>query len=131
MSPETSDVTQVRRAVDAVLAAAAEAHPARADQTAVQDVVVVGLDLRPAGPFLEPRLRPDLLHLTVAEEGRRDAVELRGLVQLHERIGVVPVTAGGVATVDEGDVDVGVIDQGVGERHAHGAGTDDEVVGLE
>ena len=36
---------------------AEEGDAARADEAAVQDVVVVGLDLRLAGPFLEPRLR--------------------------------------------------------------------------
>ena len=97
----------------------------------MQDVVVVGLDLRLPGPFLQPGLRAALLHGAGAEHRRRDAVEHRRLVELDERIGVLPVAAGRVATVDERDVHVGVIDQGVGERHAHRAGADDEVVGLE
>ena len=97
----------------------------------MQDVVVVGLDLRPTGPFLEARLRAALLHGAATEHGRRDAVEHRRLVELDERIRVLPVPAGRVATVDERDVDVGVIDQGVGERHAHGARAHDQVVGLQ
>ena len=36
---------------------AEEGDAARADEAAMQDVVVVGLDLRPPGPLLEPRLR--------------------------------------------------------------------------
>jgi hypothetical protein len=38
---------------------------------------------------------------------------------LDELVRVLPVAASGVATVDECDVYVGVIDQGVSERHAH------------
>src|SRR5690606_31539651 len=60
-----------------------------------------------------------------------DAVERRGLVEADERVGVEPVPAGGVAAVDEGDVDVGVVDQRVGEGHPHGTGADDDVVGLD
>ena len=36
----------------------------------------------------------------------------------------------GVATVDQRGVHVGVVDEGVGEGHPHGAGAHDEVVGL-
>ena len=114
-----------------VLAPAEERDAARADEAAMQDVVVVGLDLRPPGPLLEPRLRAALLDGAGPEHGRRDAVEHRRLVQLDERIGVLPVPAGRVATVDERDVHVGVIDQRVGEGHAHRAGAHDEVVGLQ
>ena len=115
-------------AVRVVLAASEEGDAARADETAIQDVVVVGEDLRLPGPLLEPRLRAAPLHRTAAEARRRDAVEQRRLMQLDERIRVQPVPAGRVATVDERDVDVGMVDERVGERHAHRACTHDEVV---
>ena len=114
-----------------VLAPAEEGDAARTDEAAVQDVVVVALDLRPSSPLLEPRLRTLLLHGTGAEHRRRDAVEHRRLMELDERIRVLPMTAGRMATVDERDVHVGVVDQGVRERHAHRARTHDEVVGLQ
>ena len=41
------------------------------------------------------------------------------------------MTTGGVAAVDQGDVDIRVIDQGVSEGHAHRPGADDEVIGLD
>ena len=52
-------------------------------------------------------------------------------MQLDERIRVQPVPAGRVATVDQRDVHVRVIDQRVGEGHAHRPRAHDEVVGLE
>ena len=51
-------------------------------------------------------------------------------MQRHERIGVVPVTAGRLG-VDDDDVGVGLVDEGVREDHAHAAGADDQVVGLD
>ena len=39
--------------------------------------------------------------------------------------------AGCVATVDERDADVGVIDEGIREGHAHRTSAHDEVVGLQ
>ena len=117
-------------AVRVILAPPEEGDAARADEAAMQDVVVVGLDLRLTGPFLEPRLRAALLHGAATEHGRRDAVEQRRLMELDERIRVLPVPAGRVATVDERDVHVRVIDQGVREGHAHRARAHDEVVGL-
>ena len=52
-------------------------------------------------------------------------------MQLDERVRVEPVAAGRVAAIDEGDVHVRVIDQRVGERHAHGSRADDEIVGFQ
>lgn len=50
-------------------------------------------------------------------------------MQLHERVRVQPVAARGMAAVDEDDLDIGVIDQRVGERHTHRARTHDEEIG--
>ena len=52
-------------------------------------------------------------------------------MQAHERVGLEPVAPDAVAAVDQGDAHVGVVDQRVGERHAHGPGPDHQVVGLD
>jgi hypothetical protein len=52
------------------------------------------------------------------------------LVQLHERVGVLPVSSGDMASVNDGDMNVGVVDKRIGERHAHRPSPDDEVVSL-
>ena len=57
VSPDTRDVTRWAAPSVWYSLAAEEGDPARAEEAAMQDVVVVGLDLRPPGPFLEPRLR--------------------------------------------------------------------------
>ena len=118
-------------AVGVVLAPSEEGDATGIGEASMQDVVVVALDLRAAGALLETRLRAPLLHGTGPEHRRCDAVEHRRLVQLDERVGVLPVPAGRVAAVDERDVHVGVVDEGVREGHAHRAGADDEVVGLQ
>ena len=51
-------------------------------------------------------------------------------MQLDERVGVEPVAADAVPTVDDDHPRVGVVDQRVGERQAGGARADHEVVGL-
>lgn len=50
-------------------------------------------------------------------------------MQLDERVGILPVTPGCLAAIDEGDVDFGMVDQRVGECHPHGSGANDQVVG--
>ena len=53
-------------------------------------------------------------------------------MQPDEGVGLQPVAPGTVATVDQDHPRVGgVLDERVREAHAEGAGTDDEVVGLE
>ena len=49
----------------------------------------------------------------------------------HERVGVVPVPAGVVSTIDEDHVRVGCVHERIGERETGGAGAHDQVVGLE
>ena len=95
------------------------------------DLVVVAADLGAAGSLVEAGVAPVGLDAILPEDGRVDAVGRRRLVQLHEGIGVEPVTAGAMPSFDHDDVGVGVLDQAVDERHAHRAGTDDEIVGLE
>ena len=52
-------------------------------------------------------------------------------MQTHERIGVVPVAARAMASIDHHDVGVGVGDHFVGERHAGRAGPDHQVIRFE
>ena len=49
-------------------------------------------------------------------------------MKLDERIRVLPVTARRVATIDQSDVYVGMIDQRIREGHTHRARTHDEIV---
>ena len=53
---------EMGRAVGVVLAPPEERDAPRAEEAAMQDVVVVRLDLRLTRPFLKPRLRPAQLH---------------------------------------------------------------------
>ena len=52
-------------------------------------------------------------------------------MQTDKGISVNPVSAGGVAAIDDRDGRVGVGEQRVGERHPRGAGTDNEIVRFE
>lgn len=83
-----------------MLAPPEEGDPAGAEEAAMQDVVIVRLDLRLAGPFLKPPFRPAALYCAVPQDSRGNAVEDRGLMQLDERIRVLPVSAGGDTTID-------------------------------
>ena len=117
-------------AVAEVVAAGEELDPARLHHP-VEHPRVVGADLRLVGPLVQALLGSALLQLPAAEHGRGDAVEGRGLVQPHERVRLEPVAADAVATVDQRHAYVGVVDQRVGEGHAHRTGTDHEVVGVD
>src|SRR5580765_8109028 len=52
-------------------------------------------------------------------------------MELHKWIRVLPMPAGRVATVDERDVHIRMIDEGIGEGHAHRPRAHNEVVGLQ
>ena len=114
-----------------VVASGEELDPARPDHPVRQQVVVVGADRRLVGPLVQAGLGAVLLDPSAAQHGGRDAVEAGCLVQAHERVGLEPVAARPPAAVDQGHPDVGVVDQGVGVRHAHRPGPDDQVVGLD
>ena len=49
----------------------------------------------------------------------------------HERVRIEPVAAGPVPAIDQGDLPVGMPDQGVGESHARRPRSDHQVLGLE
>jgi hypothetical protein len=115
-------------AVADVLAAREVLDPAGRQHAVGEHVAVVGADVGGGRPLEQTLLRPVVLDASAAEHGRGDAVERGRLVQPHERVGAEPVPADPVAPIDQRDPDVGVVDQGVRERHAHGAGSHHEVV---
>ena len=96
-----------------------------------QHAVVVGADLGDARPLVQACLRPALLHPPATQRRGRDTVEGGRLVQADEGVGVEPVPADAVPAIDQRHPHVGVVDQRVRERHAHGPGADDEVVHVE
>ena len=80
---------------------------------------------------METVLRSVLLDPALAQRGRRDTVEQRGLVQTDEGVGLQPMPADTVSTVDERHPHIGVVGHRVGESHSHSTGSHDEVVGLD
>jgi len=52
-------------------------------------------------------------------------------VQADERVGLEPVSADAVTTIDQRHAYVCVVDQSVSEGHPHGAGSHHEVVGID
>jgi hypothetical protein len=108
-------------AVTLVLAHREELHPT-GGQEAVHRVPVVGDDLGARGQVFSP-----LSQLRGVE-----AVERCGLVQPDEWVGVVPVAARAGVPVHHDDARRGVLGEDhVGERHAHGAGAQDQIVGIQ
>jgi hypothetical protein len=122
---------EMRFAVLAVLASREERHSPGALEATMEDVIVVRADLGDARALLQARLGTGRLQRAGSHDGRRDAVEQGRLMQLDERICVEPVSPRGVAAIDERDVDIRVIEEGVGERHAHRPCADDEIVGFQ
>ena len=97
----------------------------------VEDATEVVADLGRGGAVVHPRVRTRLVDRVGAEDARVDAVERGRLVQTHERVRVVPVAAGPMPPVHEHDVGVRLGNERIGERQARGAGTHDEIVGLD
>jgi hypothetical protein len=77
---------------------------------------------------MQASLRSTLLHPTVPEQCRRDAIESRSLVQADKRIGVEPVSADTVTPVDHSHTHIGVVDQRIRERHTGGASSHHQIV---
>ena len=93
------------------------------------DVVEVRTDLGAAGEVVQAAIEAHLVDVAVAQLSRCDAVELRRLVQGHERVGEVPVAAGLGVPIDDHHVGVALGHERVGERHPDGTASHDEVVG--
>ncbi len=51
-------------------------------------------------------------------------------MESHERIGIVPVAAGGMARIDHHHLGTALNKQGIGEGHAGRARANDQIVGL-
>ena len=107
------------------------ADAAAGQQPLVHYAVEVADDLGAGGQLIQAPVQADRVAPAAAQRHRVHAVERRRLVQSDKAIGVVPVTAGLAAPVDEGDVRVGLGKQRVGEGQTYGTGADDEVVGLD
>ena len=117
-------------AVQEVLAPAEEAHPTGVEQL-VERRSEVRTQLLGGRPLVETGVGSFGVDRVGAQREGVHPVERGGLVQLHERVGVVPVAAGLVTTVDEHDVSVRRVHQLVGERESGGSCADDQVVGVE
>src|SRR5262245_57303239 len=96
----------MRNAVRVVLASPEECDSARPKEAAVQDVIVVRADFRLTRPLLKSCLWPALLHDSAAQNGGCDPVEQGRLMELDERIGVLPVPRSRVPTVDQRDMHI-------------------------
>ena len=114
-----------------VVAHAEEPHPARRQQRLVEDTPEVVAYLPRARARVPTRVRTRRIDDISTEPARVHAVERRGLMEAHERIGVVPVAARAMAPIDHHNIGVGVGDQLVGERHARRTGPDHQVVRFE
>ena len=60
-----------------------------------------------------------------------DAIESGRLMETDIRIGIYPVSAGGVAAIDYRDRRVGMREQRVGKRHRGGAAANHEIIRFE
>jgi hypothetical protein len=58
-----------------------------------------------------------------SEIGGVDPIERRRLMQPHERVDVVPMSARSIVTIDEDHRRITVGEYGIRERHAGSAGT--------
>jgi hypothetical protein len=96
----------------------------------MKNLVVVRPDLRLTCALLKPRLRPASLHGATAQDGRGHALEQGCLMQLDERVRVLPVPARCVPTIDKGDMHIRVVDQRVREGHAHRPRAHNQVIRL-
>jgi hypothetical protein len=107
-----------------------EPHPARGQESMVHHLLVIGQHFVSAGEIAHPLVQPHLIALPAAELLGRHAVKARRLVQRHERIGVVPVSARLGVLVDDDQLGVGFSQDGVGEGQAHGAAANDQIISL-
>ena len=81
------------------------------------------------GEVREAGVESGLLEVVGTEWPGADAVEGRRLMQRHERVRLVPVTAGLVVAVDHRDGRIRIVgEERVDEGHADCPGTDDEIV---
>ena len=90
----------------------------------------VGANLADGGQLVEPLVPAELVDAVAAQPAGVHAVVRRRLMQANKRVSPVPVPTGRMTSVDDHHLRVGLGHQGVGERHAHRARADDQVISL-
>jgi hypothetical protein len=113
-----------------VLVLAEQADPSRLGQPRRRRGEVLA-HLRPGRPLVVAGVLAGLVDAVLAERQRADPVVGGRAVQADERIRVLPMAPGLGPAVDQGHLDVGLRRQSVGEGEAAGAGSDDQVIGLD
>jgi len=96
-------------------------HAARGQQR-LHHLLAIGQDLRAAGTLGHARIERVRVQRILSQGARIDAIKRRGLVQPHEGASIVPVATRRVMPVHDDGGGIGLVDQGVNEGHADGAG---------
>ena len=96
----------------------------------LHELVVIGVDLGPARQLVHAAVGAAFILAAAAQLGGVDAVIGRRLMQRDEGVGIVPVPAGLGVPVDNRDVRIAFVEQGIGKGHTHGAAAYDEVIGF-
>ena len=91
-------------------------------------VCKVDAQLVGAGKFVKAGIQASAVDGVPAQRHRIHAIKGRGLVQTHEQICVEPVPSRRVAPVDQRDARVAMREHRIGDGHARGASTDDQVI---
>ena len=102
---------------------------ARREEITMHQVVVVGQHFGTGCEFVQASIPANGVFHIVAERARVHPVEGRRLMQPDERVGIIPVPTGPALPVDDCERCIRrFIQDGVGKRHAHRSGADDQVV---
>jgi hypothetical protein len=90
-----------------IVALREESDSARSKQLVFHDPLVIRADLVPRRTFIHPGVDAQGVDGVGPEWHRVDAVVRRRLVQPYERVGVVPVAAGAVTTINDHHLGIG------------------------
>ena len=127
-APDNSDVTTPSSSTSLD---GQERDPPRRQEPVPHHGVEMRHDLMTRRQFVEPGVEPCLIDRPCAERPRAHPVVAGGLVQPHERVGLVPVATRSIMPIDDHHRRVGVAEQLIREGHPNGAGPLDQVVGLD
>jgi hypothetical protein len=97
----------------------------------LEHTLVVLADLCGSRTLIHPGVLTGLIDRVASQRAGIHAVVRRRLMQAHERIRVVPVTARAMAPVHHHHLGIAISDKRIGKRHPRGASTDHEIVGLD
>ena len=103
-------------------------HPPRC-QEALHHLLVITEQLSPAGALAHTGVDARSIFAIASKETGIYAVVGRGLVQPHEGVGITPVPAGRVVTVNDRHGRIRFRQQGVDKRHPNRTTANDEVIG--